>query len=106
MRQFCIVYTLHSTYDYFSGRPEELKPAAPADEEKPLLTVTSGTRLHTNLGEAITIQYFVLDNSNYFLGHAGSGHTRPFKPKLSKASQEAVYRRNLLLENEKKKDNT
>ena len=36
---------------------------------------------------------------------SGSGNTRPFKPKLSKASQEAVNRRHLEIENEKKKDN-
>ena len=78
---------------------------APAEEEKPLLTVTSRTRLHTDSGEAITIQYFVLDNFNNFSKQAGLGNTRPFKPKLSKASQEAVHCRHLLLKNEKKKDN-
>ena len=47
-----------------------------------------------------------MNNYNCFLGKSGSGKTRHHKPKLSKASQEAVLRRHLALENEKKKDNT
>ena len=51
-------------------------------------------------------QYFVVSIYNYSSGQSGSGNTSHFKSKLSKASQEAVLHRHLLLESEKKKDNT
>ena len=51
-------------------------------------------------------QYFVVSIYNYSSGQSGSGNNSHFKSKLSKASQEAVLHRHLLLESEKKKDNT
>ena len=63
-------------------------------------------RVETNLGEKMG-QYFFVSIYNCSSGQSGSGNKIQFKSKLSKASQEAVLHRHLLLENEKKKkDNT
>ena len=76
-----------------------MEPAAATQEEEQLLTVIS---VDTKSGEKMG-QYFVVSIYNYSSGQSGSGNTSHFKSKLSKASQEAVLHRHLLLENEKKK---
>ena len=48
---------------------------------------------------------FNIDNNNCFPGQSRLENTEPFKSKLSKASQEVLQRRHLLLENEKKRGN-
>ena len=73
------------------SKPEELEPtAATSDEEERLLAVTtvdtnssekmgqyfmtviSETRVNTNSGETKIIQYFNVDDYNYFSGQSGS----------------------------------
>ena len=76
-----------------------MEPAAATQKEEQLLTVTC---VDTKSGEKRG-KYFIVGKYNYSLGQSGSGNTSHFKSKLSKASQEAVLHRHLLLENEKKK---
>ena len=47
--------------------------------------------------------YFIVGNYYVFSGQYGSVNKIQFRTKLSKASQEVVLQRHLLLENEKKK---
>ena len=90
----------------FSGQHEEMDHAAATDEEERILIVTdTEPSVDTISGENL-IQYSNVDDYKYFPGQSGPGNTEPFKSKLSKASQEAVLRRHLLLENEKKKNKT
>ena len=76
-----------------------MEPAAATQKEERFLTVTS---VDTKSGEKRG-KYFIVGSYNYLSGQSGSGNTSHFKSKLSKASQEAVLHRHLLLENEKKK---
>ena len=85
-------------YKFFPGQPEKLEPAAATDEEEQFLTVAS---IDTKSGWKVG-SYFIVGNYNYLSGQSGSGNKIQFKSKLSKASQEAVLRRHLLLKNEKK----
>ena len=88
-------------YDYFLGQPEKLEPAAATDEEEQFLTVAS---IDLKSGWKVG-SYFIVGNYNDWSGQSGSGNKIQFKSKLSKASQEAVLHRHLLLENKKKKKN-
>ena len=91
----------------FSGQPEEMNQVAAIEEEERILIVTDAeTNVDTISGENQIIQYSNVDDYYYFLGQSGSGNNKPSKTKLSKASQEAVLRRHLRLENEKKKNNS
>ena len=56
------------------SKPEELEPAT--DEEEKLQAVTSDD---TNSGETKIIQYFTVDDYNYFSGQSGSENTEHIK---------------------------
>ena len=47
-------YFIAGNHNYLSGQPEELEPAAPAEEERNILTVIE-TSLDRNSGETINV---------------------------------------------------
>ena len=95
LTQIQVVDNFYSLFllNYISGQPEELEPAATSDKEERLLAVTSvdtnssekmgqyfmtvisETRVNTNSGETKIIQYFNVDDYNYFSGQSGSENT-------------------------------